>query len=84
MGDKWETDKESRGPQSTQSGKQAGDKCKFMRPRAPRVEDKSGKQVGDKCKTNVKACERFCLFVSPWFRAPPPPADQLKGHTFAD
>ena len=47
-----------------------GDKCKSMRPRAPRVGDKYGRQVGDKCKimrprqprvgdkweTSVKSC----------------------------
>ena len=37
------------------SGKQVGDKCKLMRPKAPRVRDKCGRQVGktsvgDKCK----------------------------------
>ena len=26
------------------------DKCKLMRPKAPRVGDKCGRQVGDKCK----------------------------------
>ena len=44
MGDKcgrqvWET-----------SGKQVGDTCKLMRPKAPRVRDKCGRQGGDKCK----------------------------------
>ena len=45
--------------QGTQSGRQGGDKCKLMRPKAPRVGDKfgdklggiqSGRQGGDKCK----------------------------------
>ena len=27
-----------------------GDKCKLMRPKAPRVRDKCGRQGGDKCK----------------------------------
>ena len=27
-----------------------GDKCKVMRPKAPRVRDKFGRQGGDKCK----------------------------------
>ena len=29
---------------------QVGDKCKLMRPKAPRVGDKYGKQMEDKCK----------------------------------
>ena len=29
---------------------QVGDKCKLMRPKAPRVGDKCGRQVEDKCK----------------------------------
>ena len=31
-------------------GDKCGDKCKFMRPKAPRVRDKCGRQGGDKCK----------------------------------
>ena len=31
-------------------GRQVGDKCKIMRPKAPRVKDKCGRQVEDKCK----------------------------------
>ena len=31
-------------------GRQVGDKCKLMRPKAPRVGDKCVGQVGDKCK----------------------------------
>ena len=31
-------------------GRQVGDKCKLMRPKAPRVRDKCGRQGGDKCK----------------------------------
>ena len=31
-------------------GRQVEDKCKLMRPEAPRVGDKCGRQVGDKCK----------------------------------
>ena len=52
------------------SGRQVGDKCKLMRPKAPRVRDKCGRQGGDKCKlmrpktprvgdkgeTSVKSC----------------------------
>ena len=43
------------------SGKQVGDKCKLMRPKAPRVGDKCGRQVwetsvGDKWETTVKSC----------------------------
>ena len=30
--------------------RQVGDKCKLMRPKAPRVGDKCERQVGDKCK----------------------------------
>ena len=49
VGDKWETR-----PVWETSGKQVGDKCKLMRPKAPRVGDKCGRQawetsVGDKC-----------------------------------
>ena len=29
---------------------QVGDKCRLMRPKAPRVGDKCGRQVEDKCK----------------------------------
>ena len=32
------------------SKKQVGDKCKLMRPKAPRVRDKCGRQEEDKCK----------------------------------
>ena len=51
--DKWETNVKS--AQGTQSGRQVGktsigNKCKLMRPKAFRVEDKCGRQVGDKCK----------------------------------
>ena len=35
------------------SGKQVGDKCKLMRPKAPRVGDKCGRQVW---KTSVNSC----------------------------
>ena len=62
MGDKGETSVNS-AAQGTQSGRQVGDKCKLMRPKAPRVGDKgetsvnscnprhqSGRQGGDKCK----------------------------------
>ena len=31
-------------------GRQVGDKCKLMRPKAPRVRDKCGRQGGDNCK----------------------------------
>ena len=31
-------------------GDKEGNKCKIMRPRAPRGGDKCGRQVGDKCK----------------------------------
>ena len=56
--------------QDTQSGRQGGDKCKLMRPKAPKCEgqvwetsvgDKCGRQVwetsvGDKWKTSVNSC----------------------------
>ena len=45
VGDKWETSVNSCA-QGTQSGRQGGDKCKLMRPKAPQ----SGRQGGDKCK----------------------------------
>ena len=32
------------------SVRQVENKCKLMRPKAPRVGDKCGRQVGDKCK----------------------------------
>ena len=47
----WETsvgDKGETSVNSTQSGRQGGDKCKLMRPKAPRVGDKGG--------TSVKSC----------------------------
>ena len=43
VGDKWETHVKSRGPEHREretSGRQVGDKCKILRPRAPRMEDK--------------------------------------------
>ena len=36
--------------QSTQRGRQMGNKWKNMPPRAPRVGEKCGRQVGDKCE----------------------------------
>ena len=49
VGDKCETR-----PVWETSGKHVGDKCKLMRPKAPRVGDKCGRQVwrqvGDECK----------------------------------
>ena len=58
MGDKWKTSVNSCGPRHPEwetsvgdkCGRQVGDKCKLMRPKATRVGDMSGKQVGDKCK----------------------------------
>ena len=72
MGDKEETSGNSCGPRKPEwetsvggkSGKQVGDKCKLMRPKAPRVRDKEEtsvnscvrrqpeweRQGGDKCK----------------------------------
>ena len=67
MGDTGETSVNSCGPRHPEwetsvgdrCGRQVEDKCKFMRPKAPRVGDKwetsvqgtqSGKQKGDKCK----------------------------------
>ena len=63
MGDKcerqvWETSGRpvyNHAAQGTKSGRQVretsvGDKCKLMRPKAPRVGDKCGRQGGDKCK----------------------------------
>ena len=49
MGDKGEKSVNS-AAQGTQSGRQGGDKCKLMRPKAPRVRDKCGRQGGNKCK----------------------------------
>ena len=66
MGDKGETSVNSCGPRNPEwetsvetsvgdkwgtSGGQVGDKCKLMRPKAPRVRDKCGRQGGDSCKT---------------------------------
>ena len=49
--DKWETSvKKNHSAQGTLSGRQVEDKCKLMRPKAPRVRDKCGRQVGDKCR----------------------------------
>ena len=50
MGDKWETSVNSCGPRHPEWETNMGDKCKFMRPKAPRVGDKYGKEVTDKCK----------------------------------
>ena len=58
MGDKGETSVNSCGPRNPEwetsvgdkCGRQGGDKCKLMRPKAPRVRDKCGRQGGDKCK----------------------------------
>ena len=36
--------------QRPRGARQGGDKCKLMRPKAPRVRDKCGRQGGDKCK----------------------------------
>ena len=47
VGDKWETSVNSCSPSGETS---VGDKCKLMRPKAPRVRDKCGRQGGDKCK----------------------------------
>ena len=43
----WETSVEDK------CGRQVGDKCKLMRPKAPRVEDKCGRQVWE---TSVNSC----------------------------
>ena len=37
-------------PKAPECEGQVGDKCKIMRPKAPRVGDKCGRQGGDKCK----------------------------------
>ena len=58
MGDKGETSVNSCGPTNPEwetsvrdkFGRQVGDKCKLMPPKAPRVRDKCGRQGGDKCK----------------------------------
>ena len=55
MGDKWETSVNSCGPRHPEweisvRKTSVGDKCKLMRPKAPRVGDKCEGQVGDKCK----------------------------------
>ena len=57
-GDKGETSVNSCGPTNPEwetsvrdkFGRQVGDKCKLMPPKAPRVRDKCGRQGGDKCK----------------------------------
>ena len=57
MGDKGETSVNTCGPRNPEwetsddkCGRQVGDKCKIMRPKAPKVRDKCGRQGGDKCK----------------------------------
>ena len=58
VGDKGETSVNSCGPRNPEwetnvgdkCGRQVGDKCELMRPKALRVRDKCGRQVGDKCK----------------------------------
>jgi len=45
---KWKTSVDPCGPRHPEwetSGKQVGDKCKLIRPKAPRVGDKCGRQV---------------------------------------
>ena len=49
MGDKWKTSVKSCGPRHTS----VRDKCKIMRPKAPRVGDKCGRQVWE---TSVDSC----------------------------
>ena len=46
----WETSVNSCGPRHPECETSVGDKCKLMRPKAPRVGDKCEGQVGDKCK----------------------------------
>ena len=63
MGDKGETSVNSCGPRNPnwetsvgdKCGRQVGDKCKFMRHKAPRVGDKEPR-VGDKGETSVSSC----------------------------
>ena len=56
MGDKWETSANSCGRRHTEWETRqvwktsVGNKCKLMRPKAPRVGDKCEGQVGDKCE----------------------------------
>ena len=58
VGDKGATSVNSCGPRNPEwetsvgdkCGRQVGDKCKLMRPKAPRVRDKCVRQVEDKCK----------------------------------
>ena len=55
MRDKWETSVNSCGPRHPEGetrvrDKWVPDKCKLMRPKAPRVGDKCGRQMDDKCK----------------------------------
>ena len=50
MGDKGETSVNSCGPRNPEWETSVGDKCKLMRPKAPRVGDKCGRQGGDNCK----------------------------------
>ena len=61
MGDKGETSFTSCGPRHPEwetrdkCGRQVGDKCKLMRPKAPRVRPKAPR-VGDKGETSVNPC----------------------------
>eukprot|EP00435_Cladocopium_sp_Y103_P047878 s1005_g14.t1 len=48
-------DKCKLGPEHPEWETSVGDKCKLMRPRAPRVGDKYRKQVGDKGETSVNS-----------------------------
>ena len=45
VGDKWKTSVNSCGPRNPECEGQAGNKCKMIRPKAPRVGDKCGRQV---------------------------------------
>ena len=51
VGDKEETSLNSCGLRNPEWETSVGDKCKLMRPKAPRVGDKCGRQVGDKWVT---------------------------------
>ena len=65
MGDKWETSLKIMRPKTPRlkdkCGSQVEDKCKLMRPKAPKCEG----QVGDKCKImRPKEWETSALWVS--------------------
>ena len=56
MEDKWKTSVNSCGPRHPECETSVGDKCKLMRPKAPRVGDMCGRQVGNKWETSANSC----------------------------